>query len=546
MDQHWYKNSIIYSLDVEAFKDSNGDGVGDFTGLTESLNYLAGLGVNCIWLLPFFPTPNKDDGYDISDHYTVDPRLGNLGGFVEFLDAAQSLGIRVIVDLVFNHTSNQHPWFLESRKGEDSKYRKYYIWVKEKQEDEENPIFGEKQNGNWEYDETTDAYFYHTFYQHQPDLNLTNPEVQREIRKIMHFWLKLGASGFRMDAVPHMIRAKGNEQFEGDPHQVLRDLRKFVEGQRSDAVLLAEVDTEPEEYRDFFGEGKEIHMLFNFYLNNYLFLAFARKEARPVIQALRALPPISGEEQMATFLRNHDELDLERLSDEERNEVYEVFAPEEDMRIFGRGIRRRLPPMLGNDRRRLELAYSLLFTLPGTPVVRYGEEIGMGDDLSQEGRSSVRTVMQWSGEKNGGFSSADPDKLARPVIDEGENSYKKVNVNDQRRDPDSFLNWMERAGRTRKICPEFGWGKFEIVETDNPAILLHYCKWNSGLAMAVHNFSAESATVKIEIEGISTSHLLDIFGQGTHTEFDRESGSLHLPAYGYCWLRKSSFDENEG
>lgn len=543
MVKYWYKNSVIYSLDVDAFRDSNGDGVGDLTGLTQSLTYLSGFGVTCIWLLPFFPTPNKDDGYDISDYYSVDPRLGNMGGFVEFLDAAQELGIRVIIDLVFNHTSDQHPWFVESRKNKDSKYRKYYIWVKEKPEDEEKLIFGEEQDGNWEHDKTTDSYYYHTFYKHQPDLNLSNPEVQKEIQKIMHFWLKLGVAGFRMDAVPHMIRQKGNEKFEGDPHQVLRDLRKFVDGQRSDAVLLAEVDTEPEKYRDFFGEGKEIHMLFNFYLNNYLFLAFARKQAGPVIQALNALPKISGEEQMATFLRNHDELDLERLNEEEREEVYKAFAPEEDMRIFGRGIRRRLPPMFDNDRQRMELAYSLLFTLPGTPVIRYGEELGMGEDLSQKGRSSVRTVMQWSREKNGGFSTAKPENLARPVIEKGENSFKKINVNDQRSDPDSFLNWMERAVRTRKICPEFGWGEYKLVETEYPSILLHYCEWNNELAMAVHNFSDEPARIQLKIKEIDTKHLLKIFEQSKNTNFDQETGSLELGRYGYCWFRKSTYHE---
>lgn len=542
MDKHWYKNAIIYSLDVDAFKDSNGDGVGDFTGLTHSLTYLSGMGVTCIWLLPFFVSPNKDDGYDISDYYSVDQRLGNLGGFVEFLDAAQELGIRVIIDLVLNHTSDQHPWFQEAQKNKDSKYRKYYIWVDKKPEtEEEKLIFGKEQDGNWEYDKRTKEYYYHTFYKHQPDLNITNPEVCKEIRKIMHFWLKLGVAGFRMDAVPHMIRAKGNEQFEGDPHQVLRDLRTFVEEQRSDALLLAEVDTEPEEYRNFFGKGKEIHMLFNFYLNNYLFLAFARKSARPVIEALNKLPAISGEEQMATFLRNHDELDLERLSEDEREEVYAAFAPEEDMKIFGRGIRRRIPPMLNNDRRRLELAYSLLYTIPGTPVIRYGQEIGMGDDLSQKGRTSVRTVMQWSNEKNGGFSTAESEDLIRPAIADGENGYKKINVNDQRRDPESFLNWTERAIRLRKVCPEFGWGEYKVIDNDNPAVLLHYCKWHSGVAVAVHNFSEKECTVTFDLKGEDASHLTDLFGDKNSKAFDREAGSIQLAGYGYRWLRKSTY-----
>lgn len=541
MDKHWYKNSIIYALDVESFKDSNGDGVGDFTGLTHCLNYLSGLGVNCLWLLPFFGTPNKDNGYDISDYYTVDKRLGNLGGFVEFLDAAQELGMRVIIDLVVNHTSDQHPWFQEARKKEKSRYRDYYIWAKEKPKNEEQKlIFGEEQDGNWEYDRQVGEYYYHTFYKHQPDLNFANPEVQREIRKIMHFWLKLGIAGFRMDAVPHIIRRKGNREFDGDPHQVLRAMRMFVEEQRNDAVLLAEVDTEPEEYKNFFGQGKEIQLLFNFYLNNYLFLALARKQASPVIQALKALPDLEKEEQYATFLRNHDELDLERLSESERKEVFKAFAPDSNMKIFGRGIRRRIAPMLNNDRQRLEFAYSLLLTLPGIPVMLYGDEIGMGEDLSLKGRTSVRCVMQWSEEKNAGFSAAPAEKLVRPAISGGEFSYKKVNVNDQRREPGSLLNWVERATRIRKICPEFGLGKYRILEVDNPAILIHYCQFKSGLALAIHNFSDKPCTVTLDSEEVDVTHLHDLFGDKQYQKKDRLSKKIELSAYGYRWFRKNA------
>lgn len=540
MNKYWYKNAVIYSLDVESFLDFNGDGIGDIKGLKHSLTYLSSLGVNCLWLLPFFCTPNRDNGYDVKDYYSVDPRSGNLGDFAELLEAAEELGIRILVDLVVNHTSDQHPWFQEARKDKDSKYRDYYIWVEEKPKNSDQKlIFGEQQKSNWAYDEEADAYYYHTFYEFQPDLNFTNPEVVKEIHQIMRFWLKLGVSGFRMDAVPHMIREKGNEQFEKDPFQLLEDLRAFVEEQRKDAVLLAEVDVEPDIYQDYFGDGDRIHMLLNFYLNNYLFLALARKEAGPVVDAIQKLPHCSEKAQMANFLRNHDELDLERLSKEEREEVYAAFAPQENMRIFGRGIRRRLAPMLGNDRKKMELIYSLMFSLPGTPVLRYGQEIGMGEDLSLEGRSSVRTLMQWSNQKNAGFSSVPPDKLVRPTISKGDYSYKHVNVNDQQRDPNSFLNWIKRAINFRKACPEFGRGTCQILDTKNPAVLAHYCQWESNLTLAIHNFSDQEVEITLDLKGVDSGGLIDLFGDQRYEALDLSSGKACLNGYGYRWFRSN-------
>lgn len=541
MNKYWYKNAVIYSLDVESFLDFNGDGVGDFSGLQHALKYISGLGVDCIWLLPFYRSPNKDNGYDIEDYYSIDPRQGNLGDFTEFLDAAEELGIRILIDLVINHTSDQHPWFQEARKNKESKYRNFYIWMDEKPEDKgEYAIFGEAQGGNWDYDEEADAYYYHTFYRHQPDLNLTNPEVRKEIRQIMRFWLKLGVSGFRMDAVPHMIREKGNEKFDQDPIQILQEFREFVEGQRKDAVLLAEVDVEPEYYQDYFGNGDRMHMLFNFYLNNHIYLALARKEADPVVNGLKELPHPSQKIQMANFLRNHDELDLERLTDAEREEVYAVFAPEENMRIFDRGIRRRLAPMLGNNRQAIELAYSLMFTLPGTPVLRYGQEIGMGEDLSLEGRSSVRTVMQWSNRKNGGFSSAAPDQLVRPTISKGDYSYKHVNVNDQQRDPNSLLNWFKRMINFRYSCPEFGWGNYKLLDTHHPSVLAHCCQWEDNLALAIHNFSDQEVVVKLDLKEIDTGELIDLFSDQKYEDSDPASGSFRLNSYGYRWFHRNN------
>jgi maltose alpha-D-glucosyltransferase/alpha-amylase len=541
MGKYWYKNAVIYSVHVESFMDGNGDGIGDFKGLTRSLDYLAGLGVTCLWLLPFFPSPNRDHGYDIADYMNIDNKYGSLGHFVEFLDAAEEAGIRVIIDLVLNHTSVDHPWFQEARRDRNSKYNNYYIWLDEKPENaHEDIIFAHHQDGNWEYDELAGRYYYHTFYQHQPDLNITNPDVQEEIRYILHFWLKLGIAGFRMDAVPHMLRNKGKAKFKGDPFQFLRDIRSFVEEQRKDAILLAEVDTEPEKYEDYFGKGNQVQMLFNFYLNNYIFLALARKSGRPVAKALKDLPQMSIKEQMGTFIRNHDELDLERLTNKERQEVFKAFAPDENMKIYGRGIRRRLAPMLDNNRARIELTYSLLFSLPGTPVLRYGDEIGMGDDLSLEERNSVRTVMQWSIEPHGGFSASKRQQVPLPVIEDGKFGYKKINVHEQMRNPNSLLNWIERVISVRKECKEFGWGTYELIRTNNQSVLAHCCYWEKGHAIAVHNFNDKACVVKLSMTKEQADHLIECFSDRRYDAFDPKSKSMKLGPFGYRWFRKSS------
>lgn len=539
MNKYWYKNAVIYCADVETFKDSNGDGIGDFEGLKNGLTYLSSLGVNCLWLMPFFDTPNKDNGYDVRDYYQVDSRLGDLGHFAEIIDAAEEIGMRIIIDLAVNHTSKEHIWFQEARKNKDSKFRDYYIWADEKPEEEDKNMMagGEGEDAsNWEYDEEAGAYYFHTFFSHQPDLNISNEDVQKEIFRIMHFWLKLGVSGFRIDAAPHMFTEKGKVEFGEDPHEIFRNLREFVETQKRDAILIAEVDLKPEQYQKFFGDEDQMHMLFNFYVNNYLFLAFAREDAAPVAKALKEMPQTGEKEQMAIFVRNHDELNLDKLSAEEREEVFEAFAPDEDMRIFGRGIRRRLAPMLNNDRKRIEMALSLLFTLPGTPILRYGQEIGMGEDLSMEGRSSVRTLMQWSNDPNGGFSDAPEDKLIRNIISEGEFSYKKVNVNDQHRDPDSLLNWVSRAIDSRKEFPEFGWGDYTVLDTNNSKVLAHCRKSNKGLAIALHNFSGEEQTVTLKFE--EPEEIVDVFGDKRYDSFNQETQEIKLTSYGYRWLHR--------
>lgn len=538
MNKLWYKNAVIYSLDVEAFKDSNKDGVGDFRGLKDRLHYLASLGVNCLWLLPFYDTPNEDNGYDVKDYFQIDRRLGDMGNFSEFLEEADELGMRVITDLVVNHTSDKHYWFQQAREDKNSPYRDFYIWADEKPKNhDEHVMFNEAQGGsNWNYDEKAEAYYYHTFYPHQPDLNLTNPAVQEEIKRIMHFWLRLGVSGFRIDAAPHMIREKGDNKFKGNPHDLFRDFRSFVQEKKQDAILLAEVNVKPERYTDFFGEEDQMNLLLDFYINNYTFLSLARGEATPLKEAFENLPHKSKKEQMANFIRNHDELNLSQLKNSEREEVMNVFAPEENMRLFERGIRRRVAPMMNNDRKKLEFVYSLLFTLPGTPVLRYGQEIGMGEDLSLKGRRSVRTVMQWANTKNGGFSHGPEDNLVRKVIAEGEYGYKKVNVNDQHRDPDSLLNWMGRAINFRKEVPEFGWGEYETIKTGNSKVLAYCRKSEKGTGIAIHNFSGDEVEFNLDID--DTENIVDVFGNEKYDRFNSDSKKIKLSPYGYRWLRK--------
>ena len=541
MNKYWYKNAVIYSLDVETFKDATGDGTGDLVGLRNTLPYLSSLGVTCLWLLPIFDTPNRDNGYDVKDYYKIDPRLGDLGHFSQLIDAAEEVGIRVLIDLAVNHTSTEHFWFRESRKSKDSKYRDYYIWIDEKPEDPEQNIMASKdeESISWKYDRTAKAYYFHSFYPHQPDLNLANPQVQEEIFRIMHFWLKLGVSGFRVDAAPHMFKEKGRMDFEGDPHEIFRNFREFVETQKPDAILLAEVDLDPNQYNKFLGNEDQMHMLFNFFVNNYMYLAFAREEATPVARAMARIPKeITEKEQLAIFLRNHDELNLSKLSRNEREEVFKAFAPKENMRIFGRGIRRRLASMLEGNRKKMELAHSLLFTLPGTPVLRYGEEIGMGEDLSMEGRSSVRTVMQWSNEKNGGFSTAPSENLIRNVISGGKFGFEKVNVNEQLRDPGSFLTWVSRAIDYRKEFAEFGWGRSQIIDTGDDRVLGHYTKSNKGMGVAFHNFSGKEITIKLEVDKEEFKDVIDVFGDVKYEGFDPEKAEVKLNPYGYRWMHK--------
>lgn len=536
----WYKNAIVYCLSVATFMDSNGDGVGDFEGLMRRLDYLHGLGITAIWLMPFQTSPGRDNGYDISDYYNVDPRYGTLGDFVEFTHAAKQRGIRVLIDLVVNHTSDRHPWFQQARKDPDSPYRDWYVWSKKRPANaNKGVVFPGVQKQTWSRDEAAGAWYFHRFYDFQPDLNTANPHVQAEILKIMGFWIELGVSGFRMDAVPFVIAEKGPgvtkpvEQFD-----MLRTFREFLQWRSGDAIILAEANILPDDDLRYFGDdGDRMHMIFNFQVNQTLFYALASGDSKPLAAALKATKPRPATGQWATFLRNHDELDLGRLDDEQRQVVFAAFGPEPEMQLYGRGIRRRLAPMLGGDRRRQELAYSLMFTLPGTPVLRYGDEIGMGDDLALRERECARTPMQWSTEPQGGFTTS--DSPAVPVISGGPYGYEHLNAADQRRDPQSMMNWMERIIRMRKEVPEIGWGDFQVLRTRDPAVFAMRYDWRNNSVIFLHNLSATPREVLFStgLEGDLGRLLINLLSDDHSQADDKVRHRVVLEGFGYRWYR---------
>jgi maltose alpha-D-glucosyltransferase/alpha-amylase len=540
----WYKNAVIYCLSVGSYMDSNGDGIGDFEGLMRRLDYLHGLGVTAIWLMPFQTSPCKDDGYDVADYYNVDPRYGTLGDFVEFAHAAKQLGIRVLIDLVVNHTSNEHPWFKEARKDPNSKYRDWYVWSKKKPSNaDEGMVFPGVQKTTWSYDKEARAYYFHRFYDFQPDLNTSNPEVQAEILKVMGFWIQQGVSGFRMDAVPFIISTKGaNVKKPEEQWDMLRTFREFLQWRQGDCIILAEANVLPETDMKYFGkDGERMHMMFNFQVNQHLFYALASCDTRPLVKAMEATKPRPATAQWGMFLRNHDELDLGRLTKKQRQKVFDEFGPEKEMQLYDRGIRRRLAPMLGDDRRRLELAYSLMFTLPGTPVIRYGDELGMGDNLDLPERNCARTPMQWSEEPNGGFTQHPRPK--NRVINEGPYGFQRINAAIQRRHPDSLLNWTERIMRMRKEVPEIGWGDFEILKVRDPAVLAIRYDWRNNSVLVLHNLHEEPRELLLDVElGDEGRRLMNLLGD-EHSEAE-ENGKhrIVIEGYGYRWYRVGGLD----
>jgi len=542
IDDLWYKNAVIYCLDVEKYQDASGDGVGDFEGLMRRLDYLQGLGVTCVWLQPFYPSPNRDNGYDVTDYYGVHSKHGSLGDFVAFMQHAKALGIRVIVDLVVNHTSVDCPWFQEARADRASMFRDWYVWADERPKNHKDGIvFPGQQTSTWDFDRRAGQWYFHRFYKHQADLNTWHPYVRAEIQKIMGFWLQLGVSGFRMDAVPFLIEKKGAGIENQQDFTLLKEMREFLQWRSGEAILLAEANVPPDESMNYFGdEGDHLQMMLNFPVNQRLFYALATGDLDPLIWALEQTRKRPRNAQWVQFLRSHDELDLGRLEKEQRQKVFAAFGPQKRMQLYDRGIRRRLAPMLGDDRRRLELAFSLLFSLPGTPMMQYGDEIGIGDNLKLPERECARTPMQWTDERHGGFSRA--QQVVRPVINDPVYGYEVRNVAAQRRDKDSLLNWTERMLRMRKECPEISWGDFDVLRTNVPEVLALRYIWRNTSLLTVHNFSSAKQRVRLKANTDRDDLLVEVF-DGRHSR--RQNDGTHridLDGYAWRWFRVGAAD----
>ena len=542
LHDRWYENAIIYCLDVETYADSDGDGIGDFVGLTRRLDYLSSLGITCLWLMPFYPTPNRDDGYDVCDYNAVDPRLGTMADFAEFMVEARERGLHVIIDLVPNHSSDQHPWFQEARRDPSSKYRSYYIWREDDPGDtSDKAVFPGHQDGIWTYDEVADAWYLHHFYDFQPDLNFSNPDVRDEFRKTMGLWLQLGVSGFRVDAAPFLISLTGVDGGTGlEPaHEWLAELREFATIRSGNAALVGEVNVGLSQLADYFGGGNELHALYNFPVNRAIFLSLAQETANAITYWLTQLPSIPDTGQWVTFLRKHDELNLSQLPKDQQEQIFGAFGPEPSMQVYNRGIRRRLAPMLNGDQARIRLAFSVMFSLPGAPMIYYGDEIGMGEDLSLPERLSVRTPMQWTDGPNGGFSTADPNDLVRPVVSNDTFGVETVSVSRQRGDHGSLLNWVAGLTRTRRECSEIGTGTWGTMDVGNDSVLC--MRYDSGdrVVVIVNNLSPGRRKVTLDLDTAECAASTDLFGDRVYPPVTPENQTFTINGNGYRWIRLS-------
>jgi maltose alpha-D-glucosyltransferase/alpha-amylase len=536
MSAEWPHTTVIYQVDPSQFFDRNDDGCGDLAGIVERLDHLRSLGIGALWLLPIFGSPFRDCGYDISDHQAVEPRFGSEADFRRLIDAANQRGIRVIMELVLQHTSDQHPWFQQARRDRHSRYRDYYIWSDQPVDDGNQPIFPGVEDSIWQWDEQAGQFYRHLFYRHEPDLNLQNPAVIAEVEQIISHWLRLGVAGFRLDAASHAVeQAGGGEEERGV--WLLERLAAHARSINPECLLMGEVDVEPQRFQHYFGSGNRLQLALDFWMNNHLFLALARERAEPLLRALRQRPHAPDGAGYAVWLRNHDELDLERLSPAEREEVMQVFAPQEDMRVYGRGIRRRLAPMLDGDVRHQALAQALLASLPGTPIIRYGEEIGMGDDLRRRERLAVRTPMQWSAEVNGGFSRAEQAKLPAPLIDAGPFSYQRVNVAAQQDDPESLLARCQAIFQLRAQLGEIGWGASEPLAQAHPAV---FAMRHVGAATTVvlANLSRQAVTLDRALNK-ELKDFEQVLADGIYPSPVSETEALTLNGFGYRWFRRS-------
>jgi maltose alpha-D-glucosyltransferase/alpha-amylase len=537
-DPLWYKDSIFYEVPVKAFFDADGDGVGDFGGLTRKLDYLRDLGIDCVWILPMYPSPLKDDGYDIADFFGIHRDYGALEDFQRFLDAAHRRGIRVIADLVVNHTSDQHPWFQEARAAPDSPFRQYYVWSETDQRyGRTRVIFVDSEKSNWTWDPVAKAYFWHRFFSHQPDLNYDNPEVRKAMLDVMRFWLDRGLDGFRCDAVPYLFEREGTScENLPETHGYLKELRRVIDREYSGRILLAEANQWPEDARHYFGTGDEFHMAFHFPLMPRLYLAVRSEDALPILDIFTHTPAIPDPCQWCIFLRNHDELTLEMVSDEERDYMYFAYAADPSMRL-NLGIRRRLAPLMENDRRKVELLNSLLFTLPGTPIIYYGDELGMGDNVHLGDRNGVRTPMQWSRDRNGGFSSADPERLYLPVIADPVYGYEAVNVETQLKTPSSLLNAMRRLIAARKTSRAFGRGGIEFLRPRNQKVLAYLRRYREETLLIVNNLSGSPQPLELDLARFAGSTPLELLGQVRFPPVREAPYFLSLGPFGFYWFR---------
>jgi maltose alpha-D-glucosyltransferase / alpha-amylase len=540
-DELWYKDAIIYELHVRAFYDSDGDGIGDFRGLIEKLDYLKDLGITCIWLLPFFPSPLKDDGYDISDYHDVHTSLGSLVDFETFVVEAHRRGLRVITELVMNHTSDQHPWFQSARSSKDSPYRDYYVWSDtEDKYKEARIIFTDTERSNWTWDHEAGQYFWHRFFSQQPDLNFDNPEVRRAMIDALKFWLDRGVDGLRLDAVPYLIERDGtNCENLPETHEYIREVRAAIDAQYRDRILLAEANQWPADVRPYFGDDDECHMAFHFPLMPRIFMAIRREERRPITEIMAQTPELPPRSQWAIFLRNHDELTLEMVTDEERDYMYREYARDPKMRI-NIGIRRRLAPLMENGRRQIELLNGLLLSMPGTPIIYYGDEIGMGDNIYLGDRNGVRTPMQWSLDRNAGFSRADAARLYSPVIVDPVYGYQAINVEAQLRTPTSLLNWMRRIIHIRKRYKAFGRGSLRFLHPENPRILAYIREYEQEKLLIVNNLSRFAQPVEMDLREFAGCVPVELFGETPFPRIGEWPYMLSLGPHGFLWFRLES------
>ena len=538
VDDLWYKDAIVYELHVKAFQDGDGDGVGDFRGLTGRLDYLQDLGVDCVWLLPFYPSPLRDDGYDISDYCNVSPLYGTMADFEAFLGEAHRRGIRVITDLVVNHTSDQHAWFQEARRDPASPKRAYYVWSPDDRKYRDaRIIFVDTEKSNWSWDPEAGAYYWHRFFSHQPDLNYDNPEVEQAMLDAMRFWLDKGLDGFRCDAVPYLFEREGTScENLPETHAVLKRLRAQVDARYRGRVLLAEANQWPRDVRPYFGDGDECHMAFHFPLMPRMFMAVHRADRRPITDMFLHTPPIPETCQWCLFLRNHDELTLEMCTDPERDYMYYAYAQDTRMKL-NVGIRRRLAPLLDNDQGKLRLLHGLLFSFPGTPIIYYGDEIGMGDNIHLGDRAGVRTPMQWTADRNAGFSTAEPEALYSPVITDPVYGYPVVNVAAQRRSPASLLQWMRRLIAARKSTRAFGRGALRFLHPANPRILAYLREHRGETILIVANLSATVEPALLDLSEFAGAVPTEMLDGARLPVIESRPYLFTLAPYAFYWLR---------